>query len=88
MRNFSEGPALSIRHFQKVQREVIYFPCVVKKNEKLLYAVCCEKGENFWSISFLSTRKKQYLWWLKNYSRGVMAPLSPPSGYAPGQAPN
>ena len=24
-RNFSEGPALSIRLFQKVQREVIYF---------------------------------------------------------------
>ena len=28
------GPALSIGSFQKVQREVIYFPFVVKKNEK------------------------------------------------------
>ena len=27
----SEGPALSIGSFQKVQREVIYFPYVVKK---------------------------------------------------------
>ena len=30
-RNFSEGPALSIGHFQKVQREVSYFPYVVRK---------------------------------------------------------
>ena len=35
VRNISEGPVLSIGRFQKVQREVIYFPCVVRKNEKL-----------------------------------------------------
>ena len=34
-RNFSEGPALSIGPFQKVQREVIYSSYVVRKNEKL-----------------------------------------------------
>ena len=34
MRNFSEGPALSIEPFQKVQPEVIYFPYAVKKNEE------------------------------------------------------
>ena len=34
MRNFSEGPALNIGLFQKVQLEVIYFPYVVRKNEK------------------------------------------------------
>ena len=34
MRNFSEGPPLSIGPFQKVEREVIYFPCVFTKNEK------------------------------------------------------
>ena len=33
-RNFSEGPALSIGPFQKVQREVIYNSYVVRKNEK------------------------------------------------------
>ena len=36
-RNFSEGPALRIIHFQKVQGEegeVIYFPYVVRKIEK------------------------------------------------------
>ena len=33
MRKFSEGPALSIGPFQKVQLEVIYF-YVVRKNEK------------------------------------------------------
>ena len=30
-RNFSEGAALSIGPFQKVQREVIYLPYVVRK---------------------------------------------------------
>ena len=34
MRNFSEGPALSIVPFQKVQRKKIYFPYIVRKNEK------------------------------------------------------
>ena len=33
MRNFSEGPGLSIRLFPNVQREVMYFPYVVRKNE-------------------------------------------------------
>ena len=32
--NFSEGPALSTGPFQKVQREVIYFPYAVRKTEK------------------------------------------------------
>ena len=35
MRNFSEGPALSIGPIEKVQRKVIYYPYVVRKNEKL-----------------------------------------------------
>ena len=35
MRNLSEGLALSIGPFQRVQREMIYFPYVVRKNEKL-----------------------------------------------------
>ena len=34
MRNFSEGQALSIGPFQKVQREKIYFRYAVRKNEK------------------------------------------------------
>ena len=33
-RKFSEGPALRMAPFQKVQREVIYFPCVVTKKWK------------------------------------------------------
>ena len=33
MRKFSEGPALSMGPFQKVESEVIYFPYVVTKNE-------------------------------------------------------
>ena len=37
MRNFSEGPVLSIGPFQKFQLEVIYFPYVVRKNEKPPY---------------------------------------------------
>ena len=36
MKNFLECPALSIGPSQKVQREVIYFPYVVTKNEKPL----------------------------------------------------
>ena len=32
MKKFSEVPALSIGSFQKVQREVTYFPFVVRKN--------------------------------------------------------
>ena len=34
IRNFSAGPELGIIPFQKVQREVIYFPCVVRKKSK------------------------------------------------------
>ena len=33
MRKFSEGPALSIGPFQKIQREVIYFIYAVRKSE-------------------------------------------------------
>ena len=33
-RNFLEGLALNIEPFQKVQREVIYFLYIVRKNEK------------------------------------------------------
>ena len=39
MRNFSEGPALGIGPFQKVQREVTFFPYVVKETEKPPYIV-------------------------------------------------
>ena len=35
IRNFSVGPVLSIGLFQKVQREVIYFPYVVRKKWKV-----------------------------------------------------
>ena len=34
IRKISEGPALSIELSQKVQREMIYFTYVVRKNEK------------------------------------------------------
>ena len=34
IRIFSEGPTLSIGPFQEVQREVIYFPYIVRKNDK------------------------------------------------------
>ena len=40
-RNFSEGPALSIGPFQKVQHEVIYFPYVARKKWKT--AINCPK---------------------------------------------
>ena len=33
LRNFSESPGLSIGTFQMVQREVMDFPYVVRKNE-------------------------------------------------------
>ena len=33
MRNFSEAPGFSIGPLQKGQREVMYFPYVVRKNE-------------------------------------------------------
>ena len=33
-KKFSEGPAFSIGPFQQVQRELIYFTYVVRKNEK------------------------------------------------------
>ena len=38
-RNFSVGPALSIGPFQKIQRELINFPNVVRRNVKPLYIV-------------------------------------------------
>ena len=37
-RNFSEGLALSIGPFQKVQHEAIYFPYVVRKNAALTFS--------------------------------------------------
>ena len=44
MRNFSEGPALSMGPFNKVQREVICFPYIVKKMK------CCRKLSKICSI--------------------------------------
>ena len=41
MRNLAEGPALSVRHFQNIQREVIYFLFVVIRKWKA--AVNCKK---------------------------------------------
>ena len=48
MRGFSEGPALSIEPFQKVQREVIYSPDVVEKmkNRREWSKNCSIHGEN------------------------------------------
>ena len=71
-KNFSEGPALSIGPFHKVQHEVIYFLYVVRKNEKPPYIFsknCSIHGKNcetsgpynFWtSVKFLD------LIWFKN----------------------
>ena len=39
MRNFSEGPALGIGPFQKVQLEVTFFPYVVRETEQPPYIV-------------------------------------------------
>ena len=41
MKNFSEGPVLSIGPSQKAQPQVIHFPYVVRKNEKP-----CKLSEN------------------------------------------
>ena len=48
MRNFSESPALSIRLFQKAQREVIYSPVYLEKMRSrcILTKNCSLKGEN------------------------------------------
>ena len=61
MRNFSEGPALSIRPFQKIQREVIYYFYVVMKNDKppeivQNYSIHGKSREisgpyNFWAVT-------------------------------------
>ena len=46
MRKFSGGPTLSIGPFQKVQREVIYFPFVVRKKVSELSKYCSIHGKN------------------------------------------
>ena len=48
MRNFLEGPALSIGPFQKIQREVIHFPYVVRKmkNHRKLSKNCSKHGKS------------------------------------------
>ena len=46
MRKSSEGPALSIGLFQKVQRKMIYFPYVVRKNVSDLSNNCSIHGKN------------------------------------------
>ena len=45
MRNFLEGPALSIGPSQKVQCEVIYFPYAVRKSKEL-FKNCSIDGTN------------------------------------------
>ena len=49
-RNFSEGPALSIGPFQKVQREVIY-------------PLCSEKNWNWRILDLVLVRKLTWWWW-------------------------
>ena len=46
IRNFSEGPGFSIGPFQKVQREVIYFPYVVMKCRRKLSKNCSINDKN------------------------------------------
>ena len=48
IRNFLESPALSIRPFQKVQREVIYLSYVLEKikNRHKLSKYCSIHGKN------------------------------------------
>ena len=49
MRNVSADPALSIESFQKVQRDVIYFPNVVRKKLRIrhiLFKNGSIQGEN------------------------------------------
>ena len=46
MRKSSEGPALSIGLFQKVQGKIIYFPYVFRKNVSELSKNCSIHGKN------------------------------------------
>ena len=93
MRNFSEGPALSIRQIQKVQREVIYFSCVFKKKKRnrcILSKNCSINGENreiyapynFWA-PVKSNTSDVWNWncWtflVQKLKWGAMAPLALP----------
>ena len=49
MTTFSEGPAVSIGPFQKVQHRVIYFPIVVRRNVSELSKSCRTHCKNFWT---------------------------------------
>ena len=60
MKKFSEVPALSIGSFQKVQREVIYFPFVVRKNVSDLsknVSIPCKSCEISGPYNFLTPIK-------------------------------
>ena len=69
MRKFSEGPALSIGPFLKVQLEVIFNFYVVRKNETETVGPCLVQ---------------KLKWAGGKGGGGGMAPLPPaPSGYTP-----
>ena len=96
MRKSSEGPALSIGLFQKVQRKMIYFPYVVRKNVSELSKNCSIHGKNceisgmynFWtpiksSIPDVWNWNCWTLFGLENEWRGggSMTSLHPSGGY-------
>ena len=84
---FSEGQALGIGPFQKVQREVISFPYVVRKNEKPPYIVQMSGPYIFWTPvkSNISDVWKWNCWnlFVSEIEMGAMASLSPPPEASP-----
>ena len=65
-RNFSEGQVLSVGPSEKVQRELIYFLYVVRKNAtncSILYKICeISVPHNLWTVN--KKTKNQYRWCL------------------------
>ena len=89
MKKFSEVPTLSVRPFQNVQHEVIYFPFAVRKNVSKLFkyfSMYCKSRAFFSPYNFLTPIKSSIpdvwnwnCWTLFDWEIEVGGPWSPPT---------
>ena len=89
MKKFSEVPTLSVRPFQNVQHEVIYFPFAVRKNVSKLFkyfSMHCKSRAFFSPYNFLTPIKSSIpdvwnwnCWTLFDWEIEVGGPWPPPT---------
>ena len=87
MRNFSEGPGLNNEPFQKIQREMTYFPNLIRKKWQLVLNYPKIVAYAVKILKFLVRIISEHRFWTPFWTAGPCPPVHatpdpPPVGYA------